>query len=388
MSNQNKLFIAAAGAGKTTFIVREALKIKDKGVLITTYTEANEAEIKKKLVEENKSPIPQNIKVQTWFSFLIQHGVRPYQGTCNNILFSKRIRGLDFVMEHSGIRFSNNHKNIYWGENNFKEYYFDNNDKIYSDKLSKFVFRSNENSNGDIIDRLSRIFPYIFIDEIQDLAGYDLELLQLLFNSKINLVIVGDPRQVIYLTHHERKYNQYKDGKIKEFIFDQCKELCLIDEDKLKKSHRNNKQICDFSSRLYPNLPISEPCQCEGCHDSRIDHQGIFIVRNSEVKRYLNKYKPIILRYEKSIFPEWNFGKSKGLGFERVLIFPTNPIIKYLKDGLLTKIVKNKEVDAFDISKFYVALTRAKYSVGIVYDYSDSDKFIAGITKWNSSQLF
>ena len=44
----NRLIVAAAGSGKTTFLVEEALKIKDKNVLMTTFTEANEAEIKKK----------------------------------------------------------------------------------------------------------------------------------------------------------------------------------------------------------------------------------------------------------------------------------------------------------------------------------------------------
>lgn len=45
----NKLIIAAAGSGKTTYLVKEALELKDSRVLITTYTEANEAEIRKKI---------------------------------------------------------------------------------------------------------------------------------------------------------------------------------------------------------------------------------------------------------------------------------------------------------------------------------------------------
>ena len=49
MSNINKLIIAAAGAGKTTYLINEALR-HDKEVLITTYTEANENEIKKKFI--------------------------------------------------------------------------------------------------------------------------------------------------------------------------------------------------------------------------------------------------------------------------------------------------------------------------------------------------
>ena len=69
----NRLIVAAAGSGKTTFLVEEALKIKDKNVLMTTFTEANEAEIRKKIIQKNKF-IPSNIIVQTWFSMLLQHG--------------------------------------------------------------------------------------------------------------------------------------------------------------------------------------------------------------------------------------------------------------------------------------------------------------------------
>lgn len=74
----NKLIIAAAGSGKTTFLVTKALTQKNEKVLITTYTQANELEIRKKFIELNGC-IPSNVVVQTWFSTLLQHGVRPFQ---------------------------------------------------------------------------------------------------------------------------------------------------------------------------------------------------------------------------------------------------------------------------------------------------------------------
>jgi DNA helicase-2/ATP-dependent DNA helicase PcrA len=69
-----------------------------------------------------------------------------------------------------------------------------------------------------------------------------------------------------------------------------------------------------------------------------------------------------------------------------VLIYPTAPIIKYLKDRKLQKEVKKNEKtlikNAFSISDFYVALTRARYSVGIVLDHKEDDVFIEGVQKW------
>jgi DNA helicase II / ATP-dependent DNA helicase PcrA len=380
----NTLLIATAGAGKTTFLIREALKINDGQVLILTYTNANESEIKSKILRENfDHKFPPNIRVQTWFTFLIRHGVKPYQGKMHPELFENNINGMLFTEKKSGFRFyTKKGFPVYWGENDFMHFYFSQDLKIYSDKLSKFFVSCNEKTSGEIINRLSRIYSHIFIDEVQDLAGYDLEILKLLFKSGINIILVGDPRQVIYLTHHESKHAQYKDGRITQFVQDKCKSLCLIDDKTLKHSHRNNKEICDFSSRLYPDLPPSEPCKCDSCRSNSDKHNGIYVIRKSDVQSYHEIYQPVILRQQNSIAPEWNFGKSKGLTFKRVLIYPTLPIIQYLKDGELSKKIKGKEVKAFDIAKFYVALTRPRYSVAIVYNYTDDDVFIDGIKRW------
>ena len=136
----NKLIIAAAGSGKTTLLVNEALKNSSEKILITTYTLSNEEEIRKKIIEINKC-IPENITVQTWFSFLLQHGVRPYQGC----LFEKKVKGMILVNKQSAFRY--NHENgfpVYHKEENIQKHYFTDPFKIYSDKLSKFVFRCNQ----------------------------------------------------------------------------------------------------------------------------------------------------------------------------------------------------------------------------------------------------
>ncbi len=74
----SKLIIAAAGSGKTTFLVNEALRTHDGKILITTFTDANEREIRTKFFE-TAGHIPSNITIMTWFSFLLQQGARPYQ---------------------------------------------------------------------------------------------------------------------------------------------------------------------------------------------------------------------------------------------------------------------------------------------------------------------
>lgn len=373
----NILFIAAAGSGKTTFLINEAIKRKDEKVLILTYTEVNEYEIKKKFIKKSKS-IPSHVTIQTWFSFLIQHGVKPYQGSFNDLLFDKKIMGMILNDGSLGIKFilKKFGKKIpipFKEDGEFEKHYFTGSNKIYSDKLPKFVVKADDKINGEVISRISRIYNHIFIDEVQDLAGYDLDIIKKLFASNSEIILVGDPRQVTYLTHHESKYGKYKDGRIKDFIENECKKgfKFTIDEASLNNSHRNNKEICYYSGKLYEKQFVAvEPCQCEDCRSYQIEHEGIFLVRPKDVEDYLQSFNPVQLRWNvtkkvNTELPVFNFGESKGKGFDRVLIYPTEEMNNW--------VYENATALAFSTrAKFYVAITRARYSVAIISDYPDN----------------
>ncbi len=358
----NKLIISAAGSGKTTLLVKEALEILDDPVLITTFTEANEQEIRSKFIEIN-GYIPKNVTIQTWFSLLIKHGIKPYQ----SVLFDFHVNGMLLVNKQSGFRYKTPKGfPVFWGESNFNQYYFTDNKKIYSDKLSKLVIKINEKSEGKIIDRLINIYPNIFIDESQDLAGYDLDIIRLLSESPVNLIMVCDPRQVTYLTHNESKYRKYRNGLLEEFIKDKCSNINFeIDNHTLSHSHRCNEKICVYSNKLYSTFK-----PCFSAQDSVTGHDGIFLVKNTNIKKYLETYNPVQLRWNsltKNINLKYtvnNLGLSKGLSFDRVLIYPTSDMIKWMKNH------DHKFSDEAR-AKFYVGLTRARYSVGIVCEEND-----------------
>ncbi len=180
--------------------------------------------------------------------------------------------------------------------------------------------------------------------------------------------MVGDPRQVTYLTHNESKFKKYRDGKIKDFIKNECKKSnCEIDEETLNISHRNNELICGFSSKLYPNFT-----SCTSNQKEVTKHDGVFLVKKQDVKKYLDAYNPVQLRYSIKVevnksYKIVNFGDSKGLTFDRVFIYPTEKFVKWL-------INNNSDLSPTSRSKFYVAITRARYSVGILYDFDSSLK--------------
>lgn len=368
----NKLIIAAAGSGKTRKLISESLEIKDKSILITTYTEANANEIKKRFIKKNGS-VPENVTIQTWFSLLIKHGIKPYQ----SVLFEDKIKGMILVNSQSGFRFKNKKGfPIYWGEDDFKKHYFTDDNRIFSDKLSKLVCRINDYSEEKVIDRLVSIFPVIFIDECQDLAGYDLEIIKSLSKKAFQLILVCDPRQVTYLTHNERKYTKYKNGLIEDFIKNECKKNDFeIDTKTLSHSYRCNQHICDYANKLFPNIDISN-----SANEEKTEHDGIYLVNKNKINEYLKKYNPVQLRWNVSTnlidkdFAVHNFGQAKGLTFDRVLIFPTVDMISWMQNHY-----HNLSDEAR--AKLYVGITRAKYSVGIVCD-TNSEFLTDGINKY------
>ncbi|MBW6488630.1 hypothetical protein [Sulfurimonas sp.] len=141
---------------------------------------------------------------------------------------------------------------------------------------------------------------------------------------------------------------------------EQCKKVSVeIDEISLNCSYRNNEFICQFSSTLFPNYSVPSSSQ-----NDEVEHKGIFFIKESDIDIYLAQYQPLQLVWNRGTkvntsFSVMNFGESKGLGFDRVLIYPTKPILDF--------VLKNKNLDGTSRAKFYVAITRARYSVAFVY---------------------
>mgnify|MGYP003303047242 FL=1 len=76
----------------------------------------------------------------------------------------------------------------------------------------------NSDSSGKVIKRLEEIYAHIFFDELQDYAGWDLELLLLLFSSTIPISCVGDYKQATFRTNNSLKNKRFRDDKIKDFF--------------------------------------------------------------------------------------------------------------------------------------------------------------------------
>ncbi|MFP3822204.1 hypothetical protein SB658_26285, partial [Bacillus sp. SIMBA_008] len=60
------------------------------------------------------------------------------------------------------------------------------------------------------------IFDLIIVDEAQDLAGWDLELIECLLKSAVEVALIGDHRQATFLTNDNPKNKKFAGEKIIE----------------------------------------------------------------------------------------------------------------------------------------------------------------------------
>jgi DNA helicase II / ATP-dependent DNA helicase PcrA len=349
-SPTNCAVIAAAGSRKTQGIIEAALAApRDRRVLITTYTRENCDEIIRR-IHRAHGCMPPTVKVTPWFTFLINQAARPYQSTITGRI--DYARSLNFKGQHP------------WGVPRARplRYYFDRNADFYRNGVSEFAVHADRATGGLVIQRLEALYDEIYIDELQDLAGYDFEFLDLLFASDILVTVVGDPRQHTYSTNQSRKNTRYRGHAMVEWL-EQRSDVCPIEY--RNDSWRCNQEICDWADGIYPDLPKTTSRNHE-----RTGHDGVFLVVREDVLDYVEKYRPVtVLRWDRGCntmgLPALNIGLSKGSTYPRVLIFPTKPMVQYLKSRNPTPLRAPEHL--------YVAVTRAQYSVAFVVDRKDAN---------------
>lgn len=350
MPCNNIALIAAAGSGKTTYIVDEVTGNTTDKILLVTYTIANTRKLKRD-IEAKMGLVPSNVEIMTWHSFLLQHCIRPFR----SVAYDKRIERIDFDTQITNYKIA---------ERNTRAFYFSAYNALYKDRATKFALKCNSLSNNAVIERLEGIYSLIYIDEVQDMAGDDLDLLALLYVSKLKIVAVGDIRQAIYFTCNASKNKGNRGSKLLDY-FRKLEKKGLLTVQFRDFSYRCKQCICDLSDSLFPNIDE----KTKSLNNGKCDHEGLYIVHSESFDAYVRQYNPVVLRWSAaSKVPETSFpvevkniGISKGGTFNHVVILCTESFRKFVKDGTIPASEKTK-------SELYVAITRARYSVAFVYD--------------------
>lgn len=339
-SPRHRAIIAAAGSGKTETVIDEALGIEHERVAIVTFTNENQRQIVAR-IERKMGYMPAHISVLGWFSLLINHGVRPYQSVLTGEI--DQIRALNFIG-----------KPFMYTPKSSTAYYLDSNNDLYRDKLADLACRLDDETGGKVTGRLASAYGHIYVDEFQDLVGYDLDFLERLMRSDSTLTLVGDPRQHTFATNNNPRNKKYRGAGMVKWV-EERKALCRLEP--RQESFRCSQELCDFADALFPDLPPTI-----SLNESPTDHRGVSVIPRSEVAAYVERWAPTILRDNRSLgtlgFPAINIGVSKGSTFDRVLIFPTKTMLKYVKDRNLAAFASK--------DRLYVAVTRARHSAVFV----------------------
>jgi DNA helicase-2/ATP-dependent DNA helicase PcrA len=263
----------------------------------------------------------------------LKHLIRPYQ----NCLYSSRVARICFVQGSSAK----------WSKaTDIERHYFGRPGRIYVDKVSKFACEVIRRTRGLPLQRLEEIFDEIYIDEIQDLAAYDLELLELLLNSGIRVTLVGDHRQATFSTNKASKNKKYARSRIID-KFEEWKRVGLCELQYQYHSHRCAQAICDYADKLHPGLP-----KTISFNKNITGHDGVFCIRRSQVSKYIASFHPQVLRYNRKQkeLPgnPINFGNAKGMTFARTLIFPHKALEQYLMTDNIQDAGKENHRDGGD----------------------------------------
>lgn len=340
----NKAIIAAAGSSKTQHIIDSSLGTAEERSLVLSFTEENQKQIVDRL-RIGRGDSQAVVRVMGWMKFLLSEAVMPYQRAITGVAFF--VRGMDFDGEPvRGVRAD------------VPPYFLTKQGLVYGRNLAHLVVRLDELTEGAVVRRLEQAYDHIYIDEAQDLVGWDLEVLELLFRSRLDVTLVADPRQHTYATNRGNKNQQYRGDGIVQW-FEEQHELLEI-ETRVENS-RCPQSICDYADALYPELPRSVSV----CPDPG-EHHGIHFITQAEVPQYFDDHQPTVLRDNRRSnvmdLSAMNMGQSKGRAFDHVLIFPTQPIRDYLKSSDPSGLKERTR------ARLYVAITRARKSVAFVTD--------------------
>jgi DNA helicase II / ATP-dependent DNA helicase PcrA len=325
---------AVAGSGKTTRLVESLDDVRR--FLIVTYTESNYDNLRSKIIQRF-SYFPANITLYTYFRFLHSFCYRPF------LRSKKNTKGVTFKRPPTFPRYSLKDDRRYVSSTR----------RLYANRLAKFIEQSN--LLGAVVTRMEKYFDVFFVDEVQDFAGHDFNLLIAISAAKLSATYVGDFFQHTFDTSRDGNVNAslHNDYNAYKAKFKAAK--LKVDTESLKKSRRCSRSVCDFITEKL-GIPIE-------AHD---DREGVVRYEDDPAKA-LALYEDqgtVKLFYEdhhKYACYSQNWGASKGVDQYQDVCVVLNPAnVKAWQNGNL------REINAKTRNKLYVACSRARGNLTFV----------------------
>jgi DNA helicase-2/ATP-dependent DNA helicase PcrA len=336
-----QLIFAVAGSGKTTKILDSIPD--DQRSLIITYTTENLRSLEAGLIEKY-GHVPDSVSLQSYFSFLYRFCFRP--------IFSYKLRDNSYIWDMPNPFPTKDKMGHYITKNRY----------LYANRVAKFIVE--KGAVDTVVARLEKYFDNVFVDEVQDFAANDFNLLLELVKADINMLFVGDFFQHTFDTSRDGniRTNLHKNGAetyLKEFE----KVGVEVDTKTLNKTHRCSPAVCDFITDQI-GIPIQS---------NREDETKVVIVDEKELALNLcQDDTKVKLFYQNSIKYDChsnNWGKCKGLNkYDDVCVVLNSRTSKLFKEGKLSELAESTR------NKLYVACSRAKRDLYIM-DESHLNEF-------------
>jgi hypothetical protein len=343
-----RVIFAVAGSGKTTHIINKLTL--DKRFLILTYTTNNITTLRNRIIQKF-GHFPENIKLQSYFVFLNSFCFKPL---------------LSYCVKTKGINWKQPPKFTFNLKRTNSLFYLDKNKRLYYNRIAKLCEIGK--ILPDINNRIEKYYDCLFIDEIQDFAGHDFDLLKSITQANCEILFVGDFFQHTFDTSNDgnvnkglfNNYNSYKK------LFQ--KMGLIVDTTTLQNSYRCSKVICDFIQNNI-GIPIStktDKISSIKIIDNQADTDAI-INDNSIVKLFYKEH------YKYNCCSQ-NWAASKGIDdfYDVCVVLNKTTKQKFDKQQLT-------ELNPQTKNKLYVACSRANNDL-----YFVSEDFLKKYKKVNS----
>ncbi|MEM9357948.1 MAG: DNA helicase UvrD [Pseudomonadota bacterium] len=325
-----QLVCAVAGSGKTTLLVSQ---IESAGrCLVISYTRENVRSIEASLLKKY-GRIPKNVYLTTYFSFLYRFCYRPF--------FHYTMRDKSFTWKLPPFERGGPKKSC-------SRHYLTSNRYLYANRVAKLIIENE--MLPKLTARLEKYFDDFFIDEIQDFAARDFDLVLGLSEAAVNTTFVGDYYQHTFDTSRDGpiRKNLHKKG-LESYLHEFRNTDLAVDTSSLSKSYRCGPAICSFISK---QLDI----QIESHRD---DESKVEVISCSEKAAALfdddTKVKLFYDEHYKYQCFSNNWGKCKGLNnYVDVCVVLNKKCSKLFADGKLAELPDSTK------NKLYVACSRAK----------------------------
>lgn len=335
-----RVVFAVAGSGKTSSII-DSLTV-DSRCLIITYTENNTRHLKNRVIDKF-GEIPVGIRIYSYFTFLYSFCFRPL---CGYELKTKGIN-FNFPLPQYAQR----------SKKDTRDHYIDKSGRLYANRIAKLLIEFDV--VPDLIQRIEKFYDSVFIDEVQDFAANDFNLICALAKANLEMRLVGD--------FYQHTFDTSRDGNTQKSLHDCFDKYCEklkksgfdIDLTSLSNSYRCSPSVCAFVSE---NLGIE-------ILSHREDEVVVGYVDNiGEIDSILNNDSVVKLFYQKSdsyAGNTANWGSTKGLDhFQDVCVVLNPTTLKAFYNANLDQLNPTTK------NKLYVACTRAKGNLYFVSEKS------------------